>query len=105
MIMTLWKLLFTGALILLCGCSTPTTTAAPTVALPSPTPAEAAVHSAGPLVFVGTYTSGLGKQERSEGIFVYRMDTATGALTQVGKAGGPPNPSYLAVDPSKRYLV
>ncbi len=33
------------------------------------------------------------------------MDPATGTLTQLSQAGGPPNPSYLALDPSGRYLL
>lgn len=51
------------------------------------------------LVFIGTYTRG-----RSEGIYVYRMDTATGALEYVSKATGVDNPSFLALHPSQRYL-
>ena len=49
-------------------------------------------------LFVGTYTSG-----RSEGIYVYRMDQSTGALTQASfiKSG---NPSFVTLDPSKRFL-
>jgi 6-phosphogluconolactonase len=49
-------------------------------------------------LFVGTYTSG-----RSEGIYVYRMDQSTGALTQVSSIKSE-NPSFLALDPSKRFL-
>ena len=58
-----------------------------------------------PLVFVGTYTRGPQGQNRSEGIFVYRMDPSSGALALLSKAGGPPNPSFLTVDPSHRYLI
>jgi len=42
-------------------------------------------------VFVGTYTSG-----ESDGIYVYRMDTDTGALAFISKATGVENPSYPA---------
>jgi 6-phosphogluconolactonase len=49
-------------------------------------------------LFVGTYTSG-----RSEGIYVYHMDQLNGALTQVSSIRSE-NPSFLALDPSKRFL-
>jgi 6-phosphogluconolactonase len=35
---------------------------------------------------------------------VYRFDPATGALTYASTVGGVINPSYLALDPSKRWL-
>lgn len=49
-------------------------------------------------LYVGTYTSG-----KSEGIYGYRMDHATGALTRFN-AFKSVNPSFLAIDRSKRYL-
>jgi 6-phosphogluconolactonase len=49
-------------------------------------------------LYVGTYTSG-----KSEGIYGYRMDQATGALTRFN-AFKSVNPSFLAIDQSKRYL-
>ncbi len=49
-------------------------------------------------VFIGTYTR-LG----SEGIYVYRMD-ASGKLSYVSKAMGIDDPSFLAIDPQRRYL-
>lgn len=62
--------------------------------------------NASPFVYVGTYTQGPAKgQNRPDGLFVYRMDPTTGALTLVSKAGGPPNPSFLTFDPSGRYLL
>lgn len=51
-----------------------------------------------PTLYVGTYTSG-----KSEGIYGYRMDAATGALTRFTSCKSV-NPSYLAIDRSKRYL-
>ena len=53
----------------------------------------------GYLVYVGTYT-----KKGSEGIYIYRFDTATGALESVGTATGLKNPSFLAIHPSRRYL-
>ncbi len=52
------------------------------------------------LVYVGTYTH----KGTSEGIYIYRLDIATGVLTPVGVAGGAQNPSFLALDPQRRYL-
>jgi 6-phosphogluconolactonase len=57
------------------------------------------------LVFVGTYTREEGGGDRSSGIYAYRMDPQNGALTMVNQAGGLTNPSFLAVDPSRRYLL
>jgi len=56
------------------------------------------------LVFVGTYTDpilfGTGKilDGKGKGIYVYRMDPATGAMELIMTNSGIPNPSYLAVD-------
>jgi 6-phosphogluconolactonase len=52
------------------------------------------------LVFAGTYTS-----QNPEGIFVYRLDPASGALSLLSKTTGLPNPSYLTIDPGRRYLI
>ncbi|MDT5120901.1 MAG: 6-phosphogluconolactonase [Acidobacteriota bacterium] len=51
------------------------------------------------LVYVGTYTSG-----NSEGIYLYRLDLSSGALSQVGTTKDVVNPSYLALDARRRYL-
>jgi 6-phosphogluconolactonase len=62
------------------------------------------------LVFIGTYTEpilfGTGKvlQGRGEGIYGYRLDAASGALDPIGRTTGVANPSYLAFDPSRRFL-
>jgi len=49
-------------------------------------------------LYVGTYTSG-----KSEGIYVCRMDRATGALTRFSSTMSV-NPSFLTIDKSKRHL-
>lgn len=49
-------------------------------------------------LYVGTYTSG-----KSEGIYGYRMDRATGKLTRFNSFKSV-NPSFLTIDQSKRYL-
>ena len=62
------------------------------------------------LVFVGTYTEpilfGTGKvlEGKGEGIYVFGLDTESGALEAVGKTTGVANPSYLAFHPSRRFL-
>jgi 6-phosphogluconolactonase len=112
--MSFWKILRTCArvfaLALLCSCAARPALTPPSEPTTKPVAAFEATVTApapagSPLVFVGTYTSGAGGQQRADGIFIYRMDPATGALTQVGKMSGIANPSYLAVDPSGRYLL
>jgi len=50
-------------------------------------------------VYVGTYT-----RKESEGIYIYRMDPESADLEPVGKVTNIKNPSFLAIDPQKRYL-
>ncbi len=58
-----------------------------------------------PLVYVGTYTRHLPHATgRGEGIYAYRLDPATGALAFVGLTARVDNPSFLALDPTERYL-
>jgi 6-phosphogluconolactonase len=56
------------------------------------------------LVYVGTYTRIAGGGNREEGVFVFRLDTATGALTPVGSVAGLVNPAFLALDGPQRFL-
>src|SRR5918992_5107835 len=49
-------------------------------------------------LFIGTYTSG-----KSEGIYVYRMNSDTGQLKMFGSIKSD-NPSFLALDRSRRFL-
>ncbi len=51
-------------------------------------------------LYVGTYTTG---KSKSEGIYLYRMNGETGELTRVN-AFRSVNPSFLAIDRSRRYL-
>ena len=51
------------------------------------------------LVYVGTYTSG-----KSEGIYLYRLNLASGELKHVATTRGVKDPSFLAIAPSRRYL-
>ena len=50
-------------------------------------------------VYAGTYT-----KTKSKGIYVYRFQPATGKLAALGLAAESVNPSFLAVDPSQRFL-
>ncbi len=50
-------------------------------------------------LYVGTYTD-----KDSRGIYAYRYDSESGELTSLGLAAPAENPSFLAVDPSGRYL-
>jgi 6-phosphogluconolactonase len=51
------------------------------------------------LVYVGTYTSG-----KSEGIYLFRLNLASGELQRVATTREVKDPSYLAIAPSRRYL-
>jgi 6-phosphogluconolactonase len=57
-------------------------------------------------VYWGTYTEGGDRfgSGASKGIYVSRMDAATGRLTDPELAAESPNPSWLAIHPSGRYL-
>jgi 6-phosphogluconolactonase len=51
------------------------------------------------LLFVGTYT-----EKESKGIYAYRWDTASSEFTPLGVAAETVNPSFLSIDPSRRFL-
>ena len=53
------------------------------------------------LLFVGTYTN---TKAASKGIYVYRYHARSAQLTSLGVAAETPNPSYLAVDPTYKFL-
>jgi 6-phosphogluconolactonase len=50
-------------------------------------------------IYVGTYTG-----EGSEGIYAHRFDPATGESSPIGLVAATDNPSFLAVDPTGRFL-
>lgn len=52
-------------------------------------------------LYIGTYTTGTSGQ--SEGIYIYKMDQLTGALTRTGSIRSE-NPSFLTIDPGRRFL-
>ena len=57
-------------------------------------------RAADPLMYVGSYT----ENGRRDGIFLVRMNSATGALQQIGAVDGGPNPSFLTISPNGRML-
>ncbi|HEX4469927.1 MAG TPA: beta-propeller fold lactonase family protein, partial [Gemmatimonadaceae bacterium] len=54
----------------------------------------------GELLYVGTYT----EDKRTEGIFLVRFDTRSGALQLEHGVDAGPNPSFLAIHPHGRVL-
>jgi 6-phosphogluconolactonase len=62
-------------------------------------PAVAASKNGETLVYFGTYTG-----KKSKGIYVSRLDTATGKLGAAELAVETASPSFLAVDPKNRFL-
>ncbi|HEY3108189.1 MAG TPA: beta-propeller fold lactonase family protein, partial [Chloroflexota bacterium] len=56
--------------------------------------------SADRLVYIGTYTH----PGRSEGIYIYRLDSATGALAHVHTVAGVADPAFLALAPDGQHL-
>jgi 6-phosphogluconolactonase len=52
------------------------------------------------LVYVGTYTA----PQKSEGIYLFRLKEPELALTPLGLAAATPSPSFLALDPRRRFL-
>jgi 6-phosphogluconolactonase len=52
------------------------------------------------LVFVGTYTT----KTESKGIYAYEFDADSGKLTPMGVAAETPDPSWVAVHPSRKFL-
>jgi 6-phosphogluconolactonase len=51
------------------------------------------------LVYVGTYTD-----KGSKGIYAYRFDPVSGESDAIGLVAETPNPSFLAVDPNRKFL-
>jgi 6-phosphogluconolactonase len=60
-----------------------------------------AIHAADGqyFVYVGTYTG-----PQSKGIYLYKLDSASGKLTSLGLAGEIANPSFVTLHPSGRFL-
>ena len=56
------------------------------------------------LAYVGTYTGVAGSGSNGEGIYRFEMDEVTGALLHSTLVAKTPNPSWISIHPSKRYL-
>jgi 6-phosphogluconolactonase len=56
------------------------------------------------LAYVGTYTGAHGAQGHGEGIELFKLDLVTGELSRHAPAVKTPNPSWLALHPSKKFL-
>jgi len=57
------------------------------------------------IVYIGTYTPTEAPTEQEvDGIYIYRLDMASGTLHPLSAVAGLTNPSYLAVDPQRRFL-
>ena len=59
------------------------------------------------IVYVGTYTRGeesRGPSAKSDGIYAYRFQPATGKTVRLGLAARTENPSFLVVHPNHRFL-
>lgn len=52
------------------------------------------------LVYVGTYTT----KTASKGVYAFRYDANSGKLTPLGVVAETPDPSFLAIHPSGKYL-
>jgi 6-phosphogluconolactonase len=55
----------------------------------------------GRLLYVGTYTN---NKAGSKGIYAWRFDAATAAVTSLGLVGETDSPSWIVVHPNKRFL-
>src|ERR1700680_898990 len=69
------------------------------VLLPSTGQARKTVSRSSYFMYVGTYTG-----PDSKGIYAYRFDAANGQATPVGLVAATANPSFLAIDPTQRFL-
>jgi 6-phosphogluconolactonase (cycloisomerase 2 family) len=56
------------------------------------------------LAYVGSYTSAIDGGSNGKGIYRFEVDARTGALTRQKLVAETPNPSWIAIHPSKRYL-
>ncbi|HYM12873.1 MAG TPA: lactonase family protein [Bryobacterales bacterium] len=69
------------------------------VALAAARPRLAPAAPSGPiLAYVGAYTP------NGQGIYLFSMDPATGALTQISVAAATASPSWIAIHPNGKYL-
>jgi 6-phosphogluconolactonase len=56
------------------------------------------------LVYIGTYTKATNQNSTSQGIYAFKFDDASGALTPMGVAAETPSPSFLTASADGRFL-
>ncbi len=56
------------------------------------------------LAYVGSYTSAIDGGSNGKGIYRFEMDSRTGAFTGQKLVAETPNPSWISIHPSKKYL-
>jgi 6-phosphogluconolactonase len=56
------------------------------------------------LAYVGSYTSAIDGGSNGKGIYRFEMDARTGAFTKQKLVAETPNPSWIVIHPSKKYL-
>jgi len=56
------------------------------------------------LAYVGSYTSAVDGGANGQGIYRFEMDTRTGVFTRQKLVVKAPNPSWIVIHPSKKYL-
>jgi 6-phosphogluconolactonase (cycloisomerase 2 family) len=56
------------------------------------------------LAYVGTYTGAVGAASNGEGIYLFEMNVSTGELAHRRLVAKTPDPSWIAIHPSKKYL-
>ena len=56
------------------------------------------------LAYVGTYTGAVGAGSNGEGIYLFEMNADTGQLSGKRLVAKTPNPSWIVIHPSKKYL-
>lgn len=55
-------------------------------------------------IYAGTYTSAVDGSANGEGIYLFEMDAHSGELSEAKPVAKTPNPSWLSIHPSKRFL-
>jgi 6-phosphogluconolactonase len=74
--------------------------AVPVILLSSPRTSENAAAKGKYLAYAGTYTA----KTSSKGIYAFLYDANSGKLTPIGVAAETPDPSFLAIHPTGKYL-
>lgn len=64
----------------------------------------AVARNSGVIAYVGSYTSAVDGGANGEGIYCFEMDARTGAFIRRKLVAKAPNPSWIVIHPSKKYL-